>query len=156
MEQTLLDYTCTHLQVGSGSGQPICHQCKEIRDYILSRNTEHQFDSALRYSVNFDTHIRRLAESNQIALYKQGDKIVGAVGWIWSNDTYMLSKGYWYTPQDIVRGKILYVSFAALDKGVKLSDWIRLLRKQTVSRGTEEVHWGHHKRNVFKKRRLFK
>lgn len=127
---------------------------KEIREYILSKNNGHCFDSAMRFKSNFDTHIRRLAEAQQIALYKQDGKIVGAVGWIWTDDTYTLGKGYWYTPKDITQGKILYVSFAALDEGVRLSDWIKLLRKQTTTRGTEEVHWGHYKRNVFKKRRI--
>ena len=127
---------------------------EDIREYILSRNIGHCFDSALRFESNFNTHLRRLAEARQIALYMRGDKIVGTVGWIWADDTYMLGKGYWYTPLEITSGDILYVSFAALDEGVKLSDWIKLLRKETIARGTREVHWGHHKRNVFKKRRI--
>lgn len=160
-EQELSDCTSSHqvqlkLEVVGGGQRTITQRLrKEISEYILSKNSGHCFDSALRYRANFSTHIRRLAEARQIVLYKRGDKIVGAVGWVWTNDTERLGKGMWYTPIDIVGGGILYVSFAALDKGVKLYDWIKMLRKETIKRGTKEVHWGHHKRGVFKKRRLF-
>jgi len=128
---------------------------KEISEFILSHNNEHQFDSASRFSINFHNHIRRLVEAGQVVEYTQDGKLVGVVGWIWTDSTATLDKGYWLTPKDVTQGKILYVSFAALNKGIKLYDWIRLLRNETIKRGTEAVHWGHYKRKTLKKRRLF-
>ena len=152
----LLDSMCTPQVVLNGSGQTTSRLLDDIREYVLSKNNGHCFDSVMRYRANFDTHLRRLLEAEQVALCMKDGKIAGVVGWAWVDDTYMCGKGSWYTPADIQNGKILYVSFAALDKGVKLSAWVKLLRKETIKRGTEEVHWGHYKRNVFKKRRLFK
>lgn len=124
---------------------------KDITDYILSR---HCFDSAIKYSDSFNTHIRRLAEAGQIALYTRGSKITGIMGWMWIDDILAARKTFWATPEEIINGKILYISFAALDKGVKIYDVLKLLRKEANRRGTKEVRWANFKHNEFKIRRI--
>src|SRR3990167_7089085 len=119
---------------------------EEIVLFLLKNDTSELFNSVQYWPVNFYTHIKRLLEARQIFLFFEGDRITGACGWACIDDTKDVNKVRWTLPDNITDGKILYISFAVLDKKANMFLIKRAFESMGYRNKVCQVRWGNRKR----------
>lgn len=87
----------------------------EIAEFVINNDTDGLFLSAAKNKDEFVKAIDRMNEVEQVIVFRNGEDLCGALGWVFTNDTekHILSKQVWRLPDQITQGDILYLSFIA-------------------------------------------